>query len=51
MTFVFSNYGEIMAKAGEVVVMPANVSHSVTAVSRFKLLLVLVKQPREYFFV
>ncbi len=36
---------EITAKAGEVVVMPANVPHSVTAVSRFKMLLVVVKQP------
>jgi len=36
---------KITAKAGEVVVMPANVPHSVTAVSKFKMLLVVVKQP------
>lgn len=35
----------ITAKAGEVVVMPADVSHSVAAASRFKMLLTVVKQP------
>ncbi|MBA3011633.1 MAG: cupin domain-containing protein [Proteobacteria bacterium] len=33
------------AIAGQVVVMPANVSHSVFAASRFKMLLTVVKQP------
>ena len=38
--------GEIMdATAGQVVVMPANVSHSVFAETRFKMLLTVVKQP------
>lgn len=38
--------GEIMnATAGQVVVMPANVAHSVFASSRFKMLLTVVKQP------
>lgn len=36
---------KITAKKGEVVVMPANVPHSVTACSRFKMLLTVVKQP------
>ena len=36
---------KIHATAGQVVVMPANVSHSVTAVTRFKMLLTVVKQP------
>ena len=34
---------DVNAKAGEVVVMPANVPHSVTAVRRFKMLLIVVK--------
>ena len=33
------------ATIGQVVVMPANVSHSVFASSRFKMLLTVVKQP------
>ncbi len=33
------------AVAGQVVVMPSNVPHSVYAASRFKMLLVVVKQP------
>ncbi|MDD9305099.1 MAG: cupin domain-containing protein [Desulfobacter sp.] len=33
------------AKAGQVVVMPANVPHSVYAATRFKMLLTVVKQP------
>jgi quercetin dioxygenase-like cupin family protein len=36
---------KLSASAGEVVVMPANVPHSVTAASRFKMLLTVVKQP------
>ncbi len=36
---------EITVKAGEVIVMPANVPHSVSAISKFKMLLVVVKQP------
>ncbi len=35
------------ATAGQVVVMPSNVPHSVYAASRFKMLLVVVKQPVE----
>jgi quercetin dioxygenase-like cupin family protein len=35
------------AGAGQVVVMPANVPHAVYAASRFKMLLVVVKQPVE----
>jgi quercetin dioxygenase-like cupin family protein len=36
---------KLTAVAGEVVVMPANVPHSVTAATRFKMLLTVVKQP------
>ena len=36
---------KIKAIKGQVVVMPANVPHSVTASSRFKMLLTVVKQP------
>ncbi len=36
---------EMTAGAGQVVVMPANVPHSVTAVQRFKMLLTVVKRP------
>lgn len=36
---------KIEAVAGQVVVMPANVSHSVFANTRFKMLLTVVKQP------
>ena len=36
---------EIKAGKGEVVVMPANVPHSVSACSQFKMLLTVVKQP------
>ncbi len=39
------NGEEITAKAGQVVVMPANVPHSVMAESQFKMLLTVVKQP------
>jgi quercetin dioxygenase-like cupin family protein len=35
---------KINAVKGQVVVMPANVPHSVTAASRFKMLLTVVKQ-------
>jgi len=35
---------EILAKAGEIVVMPANVPHSVKAERRFKMLLIVVKK-------
>jgi quercetin dioxygenase-like cupin family protein len=34
---------DVVAKAGEVVVMPANVPHALHAASRFKMLLTLVK--------
>jgi len=37
---------KITAGAGQVVVMPANVPHSVAAASRFKMLLTVVKQPK-----
>lgn len=36
---------EMTANAGQVVVMPADVPHSVTAVQRFKMLLTVVKRP------
>lgn len=36
---------KINATKGQVVVMPANVPHSVTASSQFKMLLTVVKQP------
>ena len=36
---------KIPATAGQVVVMPANVPHSVSAVTQFKMLLTVVKQP------
>jgi quercetin dioxygenase-like cupin family protein len=36
---------KISATKGQVVVMPANVPHSVTAVTEFKMLLTVVKQP------
>ncbi len=36
---------KITATKGQVVVMPANVPHSVTAQSQFKMLLIVVKQP------
>ena len=38
---------EVVAKPGEIVVMPADVPHSVNAVTRFKMLLTLVKKPQE----
>ena len=37
---------EVTAKAGEVVVMPAQVPHAVQAVEPFKMLLTLVKEPQ-----
>lgn len=37
---------KVTAKAGEVVVMPADVPHSVTAAKRFKMLLTVVKKPK-----
>jgi quercetin dioxygenase-like cupin family protein len=36
---------KISAVTGQVVVMPANVAHSVTATTRFKMMLTVVKQP------
>ena len=36
---------KIPAVGGQVVVMPANVPHSVSAVTQFKMLLTVVKQP------
>jgi len=36
---------EMVVGPGEVVVMPANVPHAVTAVQRFKMILTVVKQP------
>lgn len=35
----------LSAQAGQVVVMPANVPHAVSAESRLKMLLTVVKQP------
>jgi len=37
---------EVVAKAGEIVVMPADVPHSVEAVKPFKMLLTVVKRPK-----
>jgi quercetin dioxygenase-like cupin family protein len=37
---------EVIARAGEVVVMPADVPHSVNAVKPFKMLLTVVKKPK-----
>ncbi|THB72700.1 MAG: cupin domain-containing protein [Desulfobacteraceae bacterium] len=37
---------DIEAEAGQVVVMPANVPHAVQAVTPFKMLLVVIKQPQ-----
>ena len=36
---------ELLVSAGQTVVMPANVPHSVSASTRFKMLLTVVKQP------
>ena len=36
---------EMTVGAGQVVVMPANVPHAVTAVKRFKMILTVVKKP------
>ncbi|UCG66194.1 MAG: cupin domain-containing protein [Deltaproteobacteria bacterium] len=38
---------EVVAKAGEVVVMPADVPHSVNATKPFKMLLTVVKSPKD----
>jgi quercetin dioxygenase-like cupin family protein len=38
----------LVAKAGEVVVMPANIPHSVKAEKRFKMLLTVVKPPLQF---
>jgi len=38
---------EVVAKAGEVVVMPADVPHSVKATKPFKMLLTVVKKPKD----
>ena len=37
---------EVIARAGEVVVMPADIPHSVNAVKPFKMLLTVVKKPK-----
>lgn len=37
---------EVAAKTGEIVVMPADIPHSVNAVKRFKMLLTVVKKPK-----
>jgi quercetin dioxygenase-like cupin family protein len=37
---------EVEAKTGEIVVMPADIPHSVNAVKRFKMLLTVVKKPK-----
>ncbi len=36
---------KISVSAGKVIVMPANVPHSVSAITQFKMLLTVVKQP------
>jgi quercetin dioxygenase-like cupin family protein len=38
---------EVVAKAGEVIVMPADVPHSVNATKPFKMLLTVVKKPKD----
>jgi len=38
---------DLVLKEGEVVVMPADIPHAVHAKKRFKMLLVLVKKPKE----
>lgn len=38
---------ELVLKAGEVTVMPADIPHAVHAERRFKMMLILVKKPRE----
>ena len=37
----------VIAKAGEVVVMPADIPHGLTAEKRFKMILTVVKKPKE----
>ena len=37
---------EVIVKTGEVVVMPADIPHSVNAVESFKMLLTVVKKPK-----
>ena len=37
---------EVIAKAGEIVVMPADIPHSVNAIEPFKMLLTVVKKPK-----
>ncbi|MBN2302624.1 MAG: cupin domain-containing protein [Lentisphaerae bacterium] len=34
---------EIIAKTGEIVIMPANISHNVKASERFKMLLIMIR--------
>ena len=34
---------EVLARAGEMVIMPANVPHSVNATERFKMLLIMIR--------
>ena len=36
---------EMIARTGQVVVMPADIPHAVTAVKRFKMLLTVIKKP------
>ena len=36
---------KVPAKAGETVLMPANVPHAVNATTRFKMLLIMVREP------
>ncbi|MBN1833944.1 MAG: cupin domain-containing protein [Deltaproteobacteria bacterium] len=38
---------EVFARAGEVVVMPADIPHSVNAVKRFKMILTVIKEPKK----
>lgn len=37
---------EVLARAGEVVVMPADVPHSVNAIKPFKMLLTVIRKPK-----
>lgn len=39
---------EVAAKSGEIVSMPADIPHAVGAVTRVKMLLVMIKEPKEH---
>ena len=39
---------KVAAKGGEIVLMPAGIPHAVSAVTRLKMLLVMIKEPKEH---